>query len=55
MYCGDTYVFVKLVSLYAEQLTISSCDYWFDVSCIAFGWVRVTNLYGICLFFILAV
>jgi hypothetical protein len=29
--------------LYAEQLTISSCDYRFDVSNIAFGWVVVCN------------
>ena len=43
--------FVMLVSLYAEQLTISSCVYWFDVSNIAFCWVRVTILYEICLFF----
>jgi len=43
MYFGDTNFFVTLVSLYAEQLTISSCDYRFDVSNIAFGWVVVCN------------
>jgi len=36
-------------------LTISCCDYWFDVSNIAVGWVRVTTLYVIWLFFVLAV
>jgi hypothetical protein len=51
IYCGDTYFFVILVSLYAKQLTISSCDYWFDVSNIAVGWLRVTTLYVICVLF----
>jgi len=51
MYCGDTYFFVKLVTLYAEQLTISSCDCWFDVSCIAFGWVRVTFVWDLPVFY----
>jgi hypothetical protein len=51
MCCGDTYFFVKLVSLYVKQLTVSSCDYRFDVSNIAVGWVRVTTLYVICVLF----
>ena len=56
MYLWRYIIFVILVSLYrTEQLTISCCDYWFDVSNIAVGWVRVTTLYVIWLFFVLAV